>query len=288
MLKIYDDYESEHDEYLNAAVNLTNEIAQIPKVHSTRFRVKNAEHLLEKIIRKKIERKIHINIENYSSEITDLLGVRALHIYKKDWRNIDAFIKSHWDLVKRPTVYYCEGDNTESLETYNKNGCETLMHPHGYRSIHYIIRLKDPDFPSPCEIQVRTIFEEGWSEIDHHVRYPYRLDDEILSGYLELLNKICAGADEMATLIDAYNEKAKQQRTRYRECTNIISLLESVINEISIESSDKEQLISGLNKLRAVSQVNRDITGHITRCRICGGPLSSIDSDICDACFQGH
>lgn len=289
LLKIHDDFKSKHNEYTKVAINISNEIAKIPNVHSTRFRVKNAEHLIEKIIRKNIEKGTSINFQNYPGEITDLVGVRALHIYKRDWKNIDASIKSHWELLEPPTVYFREGDNTESLEIYNENGCVTLMHPHGYRSLHYLVRLRHTGFPSACEIQVRTIFEEGWSEIDHHLRYPYILDDEILSGYLGLLNKICGSADEMATLIDTYTRQIKRLKTQHREYTNIISLLESLVNEISTDPSDKGRLISELNKLKTVSRSIRDITGYDPRCRICGGPLpSSAHRDTCDACFHGQ
>ena len=58
------------------------------------------------------------------------------------------------------------------------------------------------------EIQGRTLFEEGWSEIDHDIVYPYYTDDEMLQDYSKLLNRLSGLADEMSS----YFRKLKDQR----------------------------------------------------------------------------
>lgn len=52
-----------------------------------------------------------------------------------------------------------------------------------YRSLHYIIKYHG----YYLEIQGRTLFEEGWSEIDHDIVYPYYKDDEMLTEFSGLL-----------------------------------------------------------------------------------------------------
>ena len=49
------------------------------------------------------------------------------------------------------------------------------------------------------EIQGRTLFEEGWSEIDHDIVYPYFKDDEMLKDFSTLLNRLSGMADEMSS-----------------------------------------------------------------------------------------
>ena len=61
-------------------------------VHSTRVRLKDPDHLLEKIVRKRADKR-DITIRNYRTEITDLIGARALHLFKTDWPEI------HWKIV---------------------------------------------------------------------------------------------------------------------------------------------------------------------------------------------
>ena len=60
------------------------------------------------------------------------------------------------------------------------------------------------------DIHCRTLFEEGWSEIDHDIVYPYCQDDEMLKDYSSLLNRLSGLADEMSS----YFRKIKQERER--------------------------------------------------------------------------
>ena len=41
--------------------------------------------------------------------------------------------------------------------------------------------------------------EEGWSEIDHDIVYPYFQDDEMLKDFSTLLNRLSGMADEMSS-----------------------------------------------------------------------------------------
>ena len=73
-----------------------------------------------------------------------------------------------------------------------------------YRSLHYIIKYHG----YYLEIQGRTLFEEGWSEIDHDIVYPYYKDDEMLTEFSGLLNRLSGMADEMSS----YFRKMKELR----------------------------------------------------------------------------
>ena len=52
------------------------------------------------------------------------------------------------------------------------------------------------------------MFEEGWSEIDHDIVYPYFQDDEMLKDFSGMLNRMSGIADEMSS----YFRKIKQQK----------------------------------------------------------------------------
>ena len=43
------------------------------------------------------------------------------------------------------------------------------------------------------------MFEEGWSEIDHDIVYPYNTDDVMLKDFSKLLNRLSGMADEMSS-----------------------------------------------------------------------------------------
>lgn len=197
LLAIKKDFESNIENF-NIALNLiTSILVKCPGVNSFKYRLKDSEHLIEKIIRKKIlEPKLEINLENYKEKITDLIGIRVLHLFKSDWKEIDSFIQNQWSLNEKPVIYFRAGDNSiQAVED-----CEAKEHPYGYRSIHYTIKVdfnKNTRFIA--EIQVRTIFEEAWSEIDHRLRYPYYMDNELLASHSLILNRMAGTADEFAT-----------------------------------------------------------------------------------------
>lgn len=103
-------------------------------------------------------------------------------IYKNDAIVIDRLIRETWGLNEQPIIYFREGDNTaSSVQEVLQDQFDHKQHPAGYRSWHYLIKTSPTKQQDIAEIQVRTIFEEGWSEIDHQLRYPYDLDNHLLN-----------------------------------------------------------------------------------------------------------
>lgn len=160
---IYNDYVNFKDELLQSAVYLFNTLMTVPEVHSVRYRIKNEEHLIEKIIRKKIEKPDEpaITLGDYKKRITDLIGIRALHLFKGDWEPINDFIKTKWDLTELPKAYYREGDSSMIINVYEQKGCKCEPHKKNYRSVHFLVKTKPAKTEYIAEIQVRTIFEEA-------------------------------------------------------------------------------------------------------------------------------
>ncbi|WP_317192386.1 RelA/SpoT domain-containing protein [Hymenobacter jeongseonensis] len=125
-----------------------------------RYRIKDSRHLLEKVVRKRLESKERIiTVNNYEEELTDLAGIRILHLFKGDWQRIHKFITNTWELLEAPTAYYRKGDSGEVLSMFTKQNCEVKEHPAGYRSVHYIVETSPTKTKRYVEIQVRTIFE---------------------------------------------------------------------------------------------------------------------------------
>lgn len=184
-------------------------------VHSVRYRVKDANGLIEKVIRKRIQNpKRVITVENYREEITDLIGIRALHVFKTDIYGIHHFIVGTFTLKEKeqPILYHREGDEREFIEMCTGCGCRPEEHEKGYRSVHYIVATQLTKERHYVEIQVRTVFEEGWSEVDHKIRYSYKgssatpFDDQ-----LRVLNSIAGNADESGSAIRKLEQQQQQK-----------------------------------------------------------------------------
>lgn len=226
---IYEDYERKTELLRDIGKEFVNDyLYDIERagIHSYRYRTKDPEHLIDKIIRKRREDKekfAYVNRENYHMYFTDLIGIRVFFLYREDWRDFHNYITTtfennpliyvldrledfdknpeHYYIAERPKVYKRSGDDkiydTELLD----------IHSGGiYRSLHYIIKYKG----YYVEIQCRTLFEEGWGEIDHDIVYPYFQDDEMLKDFSNILNRLSGVADEMSS----YFRRIKKERER--------------------------------------------------------------------------
>ena len=184
-------------------------------IHSYRYRTKEPGHLLEKVIRKRkenIEKFAGLNHTNYYKYVTDLIGIRVFFLYREDWIHFHRYITGkfennpenyivdrfqdfdedpdHYYIAEKPKVYKRGGDT----KIYDEEEIDIITGGI-YRSLHYIVKYKG----YYVEIQGRTLFEEGWSEIDHDIVYPYYQDDEMLQDYSRLLNRLSGLADEMSS-----------------------------------------------------------------------------------------
>ncbi|MFY7733530.1 MAG: RelA/SpoT domain-containing protein [Bacteroidia bacterium] len=257
--KIYSDYLKEVPKLEASAVYLFNSLMKNSYVHSVRYRIKDAEHVIEKIIRKKANNpEQKISIENYKTVLTDLIGLRALHLFKEEWLPIHELVTTTWDLYEQPTVYYREGDSAEYKTKFKEIGCETKEHPFGYRSVHYIVETKPAKRTYYAEIQVRTIFEEAWSEIDHKIRYPYDQENILFGQFLLILNRLAGSADEMGTFIQFLKKEIQNKEESYRQAIlekdKLIQSLEQKVKEIKLEESDLRFLNEGLEQLKNFEQ----------------------------------
>lgn len=86
-----------------------------------------------------------------------------------------------------------------------------------FNSVHYLVEFYPTNQKVIAEIQVRTIFEEGYGEIDHRLRYSHNEIPEILKSNLLLFNRIVGSADEMASLINNLSREWGEKEEGYKK-----------------------------------------------------------------------
>jgi ppGpp synthetase/RelA/SpoT-type nucleotidyltranferase len=189
---------------------LMNEIITIPNIHSIRSRCKDPNSLIIKVIEKlygnRSDKYIGISKDNYHKFLTDLIGIRCIVKYHDDWVNVhkclnrmftndaDNYInnpisdhkedKATKCMVEKPKVYCKKLEEFDFYDGLGSNVFNKEKSQMSYSSIHYIINYGG----TYCEIQVRTLFEEAWSEVDHD--FVYKEKNSSKKAYLENISKV--------------------------------------------------------------------------------------------------
>ncbi|PSV43030.1 RelA/SpoT domain-containing protein [Photobacterium sp. GB-36] len=194
-------------------------------VHSVRWRVKDPQHLMEKIVRKTQantptfkQKYVGINPTNYDRIVTDLIGVRALHLFKEDCLPVHDYLCQEWKNAEPPIYYVRNGD--DKVFTELPSDVEVKIHPAGYRSLHYVFGSQPLNHTVFTEVQVRTIFEEGWTEIDHKIRYPNFSHNEQVCEFLLMFNRLAGSADEMGSFVKQLVSELEQHQKSIDEITH--------------------------------------------------------------------
>lgn len=225
--EIYLNYIDRYEQLVELNRNFLNKYivsADNLHIHSYSGRVKDPYHLIEKIIRKRYNNDTKyaaLKAGDYYKYITDLMGCRVLLVYKEYWENIHRYFESVFPndpsnyinvlkyaesydrlsakadlnapfMAEKPVIYIREGDDKRIYE--NTSGTK-IEQPGYYRSVHYIVRYGE----YYVEIQVRTLFEEAWGEVDHDILYPLHKDDQTLVEYSSILSRVSGLGDEMST-----------------------------------------------------------------------------------------
>lgn len=142
LYNILQDYKKSIDICDARLTYVANVLRQHPKVHSVKTRVKDPKRLLQKLVRKTPDRRekygdnFNFSIQNYKDEITDLMGIRVIHLFKEDWEEIHKFITERWKVIEI-VANIREGDNVAPFEEKSipvRSRIQDIGH------VHYLIK----------------------------------------------------------------------------------------------------------------------------------------------------
>ncbi|MDR0426421.1 MAG: hypothetical protein LBH24_04525 [Clostridiales bacterium] len=203
LMRIAERHENNRALYQSEARRHAETIRGFTGIHTVKHRVKDTEHLIEKIIRKMNKPDVSIDLENYLDEITDIIGIRAIHIFRADSEVLfDQICRQYKkSFAEKPVVKMRNGDDVTPYQKMINRGA-AVEFAERYRSVHYLIRLKSN---AKIELQTRTIFEEGWSAPDHELLYKHS-DNKHLLITSSLLSRMAGNCDDLVQMM--YEEAA--------------------------------------------------------------------------------
>ncbi|MFP4644270.1 MAG: tetratricopeptide repeat protein [Spirochaetales bacterium] len=179
-------------------------------VHPTlKYRVKSFESLYNKLQKRRRSGGNGHSAAPGTLLPTDLLGMRIVCPFIEDIRHCEQLVQRNFHVVER-----------------EQKGAQYSFHEFGYESIHYLVHPSraitesydlDPDFI--YEIQLRTILQDAWAEVEHELVYKADFSpfDDPLRRKLAALNANLSLADIVFQEIRDYQRQLNQQLQRRRD-----------------------------------------------------------------------
>lgn len=143
-----------------------------------------------------------------SIEISDFLGVRVVCPFLEDLGVIEQQLRTAYRVVE-----------------VERKGAEYSVREFGYSSIHYLIQISMDmtqragfDTVQICEVQVRTILQDAWAEVEHELIYKNEFSpfDEPLRRKLAALNANLSLSDIIFQEIREYQRQLQSELRKRR------------------------------------------------------------------------
>lgn len=185
-----------------------------------KYRLKTFESYFEKLLR---IQNAHIG----DMILTDILGLRVICPFLEDLEHVENLIAQNYSVIE-----------------VERKGSKHSFREFGYDSIHLLIEIPEDELTEPlpctrkvCEIQLRTILQEAWAEVEHELIYKanFSLLNEPIKRKLASLNATLALSDLIFQEIRNFQKEVQQLGERRREsldekaqCYDQISIMDTL------------------------------------------------------------
>ncbi len=218
-------------------------------VQRVKVRIKRPESVVDKIHRKPRDFPGGVSL-NSLKIMNDVVGARVIVYFLSQLKLIDRELRSAdtFDVLNEPApIAYLRQDQSEK---YGLTHLERRSKDSGYASLHYCLRLRSSsvqDTERPViELQVRTITEELWSEIEHVLGYKpgkrtsfsVRHQFQVISGQLSAIDE---HFDFLNEELKRYQQEARWQNTDPLNTENLAAVLAAV--EVGCDQDEVDALL---------------------------------------------
>lgn len=227
--KFLDEYSKNYETGQKIALSMENLIGEILfpanlDIHLIKCRYKTPESVRIKLYEKQYK--------SPKKQLTDILGARIITYYERDIDQVISVLSGEFDI------------DIKNSEDKNKRLAKAQF---GYKSVHlqvtpkkkWVTQMKYPDLANQAvEIQVRSILQHTWAEIEHELVYKSgaSFSDDThrqfarIAGTLEILERefFKLREEEKDSLIDNLKKELKKSpyNERLLDTAGMIALLE--------------------------------------------------------------
>lgn len=200
------------------------------------------------------------------SEITDLAGVRVVCLYRSDLPKIEQVIRQEFRIKQR-------------VDKLDEQGADRF----GYGAVHFLVTLGKKSSGARyddlkgllCEIQTRTVAQDAWAIISHHLLY--KQQSAVPSALQRKLNSLAGLFETADDQFDAVRLQREAYLREIEEKKEIADILAQELNldtlmayaewkfpEVVVEHTDQlSRILANLDRARYTTVA--DIDGAVAR-----------------------
>ncbi len=216
---LYDRYRHEYQETLNRLYKQIRKLLVKTDINfNIKYRLKTFDSYFEKLLRMRREG------ESFTL-LNDLLGMRVIVPFLEDVQQVQNIISKHFRIVE-----------------IEHKGAKNSFREFSYDSIHILVDISEahtgttiPYMRKVCEIQIRTILQDAWAEVEHELIYKadLKLPNHSIKRKLASLNASLTLSDIIFQEIRDYEKGLAHWREQRHE-----SFLEKVKEDSPISLMD--------------------------------------------------
>jgi len=207
LAEIYSKNRPSYEEVLSKTVREVSKLLQKKGIHPTiKSRIKDFDSYFSKKIKLL---KIAWDSHTKPLPVNDMLAMRIICPFLKDLDEVESTIRQQYEVIE-----------------IERKGQDRSFREFGYESIHVLIRIPEDILPlcqglerNVIEIQLRTILQEAWAEVEHELVYKAEFSpfDEPLKRKLAALNAMLTLSDIIFQEILDYQKKLNEALKKRRE-----------------------------------------------------------------------
>lgn len=205
-IRIQNLYESYSDVFTEILGNVEGKLKKVIKIQSLptyKSRIKSFNSYYKKILRQK-------PVESAQSAglvtLTDMIGIRVICAFIEDLAMVEKIILANFD-----------------VKEVERKGAQQSFREFGYESVHVLVAIPDDCLPVKnkkelppnlvCEIQIRTILQDAWAEVEHELIYKSDFNpfDKPLRRKLASINASLSLADTIFQEIRDYQNRLQSE-----------------------------------------------------------------------------